>query len=153
MADATQKVSGTSHAKQTSQTTSQLEKSKEVKVRREKITSRQEKIAKDLKFVIERRRNTSDFHDSARVKLSKALESFLAETHPKEINHELVDGAVDSTSQTNKVKQTQKEFHAGPDPFFQNLEKVNNSDLATALDNLEGPTHIRPTTHRIDVFG
>jgi hypothetical protein len=146
-------VSGTSHAEQSAQAVKKSSDTDALKARRAKINDSQEERAEDLELVVDKQRNASDFSDSTKVKLSKALSSFLAESHTKEISAEPVDGKTDNQTQANNIKRAQQESDKTTEGFFRNLEKVQTSDTTTALDNLQGAIQLEKSTHRIDTFG
>jgi hypothetical protein len=153
MAESTQQVSGSSHSEQAAKSKSSSEQTAEVKARREKINKNQAEKHKDLKRVVEKDRDISDFSNSSRVKISRALTNFLSESHPKEITHALVENALNSKAPQEKPQKGEQASEPTSDPFFNRLANLQNAELPTARDNLQGYTNIKPSTRKIDVYG
>ncbi len=148
-------VSGTSHADQTKMAARSEEQAQRVKAMRQEITNSQEERLQDLERVVDKERKASDFSDSTKVKISRALNTFLAEAHPKEISHELVDGAIDNTTQREQIKEARKEAEqSSSQNVVNNVSQLKSNDAVSALDNLQKGVHL-PTQggNRIDIYG
>ncbi|MBF0357398.1 MAG: hypothetical protein HQL70_02250 [Magnetococcales bacterium] len=153
MAESTQQISGSSHSEQVAHAARNKERTEEIKARREKINNDQEEKHSDLKRTVEKNRDISDFSDSSRVKISRALTNFLSESHPKEITHEQAQNPLDGKTVEKEPQQGKHASEPSSDPFFQRLASIHSADLPTAKDKLQGNTQPKPTTHKIDVFG
>jgi hypothetical protein len=153
MAESTAQVSSSSSSEKQAQSVKGIERSKELKAKREDITKNQDRREADFNRIVDGAPKISDFPDSTKVKISRELSSMMAEKNrPKKLDHGLADNAVEQHT-PQKPESVKPETGSTSDAFFQRMASLQTQDNHTARDSLQGGIKLTPPTRSIDVVG
>ncbi|MBF0382883.1 MAG: hypothetical protein HQL69_17820 [Magnetococcales bacterium] len=153
MAETTAQVPSSTTSEKQAISAKAMERSKELKAKRDEINKSQENRGVDFNRVVENNPKTSDFPNSTKVKISRELSSLMEEKNsPKKPDYQVDDKAVERNT-FKKPESVEAKTESTSDPFFQRLASLQTEEKPTAQDNLRGRIQLTPTTRNIDVVG
>ncbi|MBF0193865.1 MAG: hypothetical protein HQL71_04870 [Magnetococcales bacterium] len=151
MAESPQQVSSSSSSEKQALSIKAMERTKELKAKRDKINEGQDSKEADFKRIVEKSPKISDFPNSTKVKISRELSNLMAEkNNSKKVDPGIDEEVVERHTQ-QKPQSVKPDTGSTSDAFFQRMASLQNEDNHTARDSLQGRIKLSPPTRSIDI--